>query len=171
MRARWNRFRAWAKRELSAHLSPAEIFWACFLGIFVGCTPFWGLHLVGVIVIARTFKLNQPIMLFTVGISNPIFAPPLLAFEGALGRWMMGRGFRLPDIDLSAGWSGVAADGGVLFLQLTLGSFVVGPVLGALTGAFAVWLRRAWRHEPADADDPANPAVAEAPPEGGPGAG
>lgn len=147
MRARWLKLKAWLRKELSAHLTPSEIFWACFLGVFVGCTPFWGLHVLGCLLLGRLLKLNQPLMLFTVGVSNPVFGPPLLAFEGALGRWMMGEGFTLPEVDLSGGWDTLAADGGVLFLQLFLGSLIVGPVLGALTGFCGVWLARVWRRE------------------------
>lgn len=151
MRARWMQFRTWLRRELSAHLRPAEIFWACFLGVFIGCTPFWGLHVVTCLFLARAFKLNQALLLFTVGVSNPFSGPPLLAFEAAVGRWTMGRGFALPDLDFSAGWGMIAQDGGLLFLQLFLGSLVVGPTLGAATGFVAVWLSRMWRAEASSA--------------------
>ncbi len=160
MRQRWQRFRTWLRRELSAHLTPSEIFWACFLGVFIGCTPFWGLHVVTCIFLARVLRLNQPLVLFTVGVSNPVFGPPLLAFEAALGSWLLGRGFALPPLNLEEGWEAIAKGGGRLMIELVLGSAVVGPILGAATGFVGVWLARVWRHERAhEAEDtvPADP--------------
>jgi uncharacterized protein (DUF2062 family) len=45
------------------------------VGAFIGCLPFYGLHLLMVVVIGRLARLNRLKMYLAANISNPIFAP------------------------------------------------------------------------------------------------
>lgn len=144
-RERWRRFRAWLRKELAAHLDPKRIFWALFLGIFVGVTPLWGLHVLLCVFLARVLKLNQALMLFAVGVSNPIMGPPILALDAALGSAVLGRGFVLPTIDFAGDLRPILALGGQLAVDLFVGSLILGPLLGVLGGGLGVLLARRWR--------------------------
>ncbi|GDX80145.1 hypothetical protein LBMAG42_19560 [Deltaproteobacteria bacterium] len=144
-RERWRRFREWLRKELASHLEPRRIFWALFLGVFIGTTPLWGLHVVLCVFAARALKLNQALMLFAVGVSNPVMGPPLLALDAAVGSAVLGRGFVLPTIDFSGDLRPILALGGQIVVDLFVGSFVVGPLLGALCGGLGVLLAHRWR--------------------------
>lgn len=143
-RERWRRFRAWLRGVLAAHLEPRRIFWALFLGVFVGVTPLWGLHVIICVFAARVLKLNQALLLFAVGISNPIMGPPLLALDAAVGSAVLGRGFVLPTLDFSGDLRPILALGGQLVVDLFVGSLVVGPVLGVFCGGLGVLLAKRW---------------------------
>lgn len=144
-RERWRRFRAWLRAELVSHLEPRSIFLAIFLGVFIGVTPLWGLHVILCVFTARAFKLNQALMLFAVGVSNPVMGPPLLALDAAVGSFVLGRGFVLPSIDFSGDLRPILALGGQIVVDLFVGSFVIGPVLGVLCGGLGVLLAHRWR--------------------------
>lgn len=147
LRTRWGLFRALLRKELTANLGPDRVFWGLFVGIFIGATPFWGLHVLSGIAAARLFRLNQALVQLGVSVSNPIFGPPLLAFEAALGSWMLGHGFMLPDVDFHGDYGPLFEQGSTLLVHLLLGSAVVAPVLGAAGGALGLVLARRWRRQ------------------------
>lgn len=143
LRDRWKRFRVWLRGQLVEHLEPRKVFWALFLGIAIGATPFWGVHLVMCLFAARVLKLNKGLMLLASGIANPITAPPLLALEGAVGSLFRTGSFQIQSVDLSGGFRSFFTEGGWLFFDMLVGSLVVGPILGAMVGAAGVeWFRR-----------------------------
>ncbi len=144
-RERWERAKAALRTELTSHLEPSGIFWALFTGVFVGASPFWGFHVIFGILVARVLRLNHALVLLGLGISNPLFGPPLLALEAALGSWFLGRGFRLPTVDFFGAWEPILAEGGELLIDMLVGSLLLGPVLGVIAGGAGVWLARRWR--------------------------
>lgn len=147
LRTRWGLFRALLRKELTANLGPDRVFWGLFAGLFIGATPFWGLHVVSGIAVARLFKLNQALVQLGVSVSNPLFGPPLLAFEAALGSWLLGRGFTLQDVDFHGDYGPLLEEGGTLLVHLLLGSAVVSPALGVAGGLVGLWLARRWRQQ------------------------
>ena len=144
-RERWDRAKAVLRTELSSNLEPSRIFWALFTGVFVGASPFWGFHVLSGVVAGRLLRLNQGLVLFGVGVSNPLFGPPLLATEAALGSWCLGRGFQLPTVDFFGEWEPLLEQGGGLLVDLIVGSLLLGPVLGVIAGGAGVWLAQRWR--------------------------
>jgi uncharacterized protein (DUF2062 family) len=122
------------------------------VGVFVGCTPFYGLHLLICWTVGSVFGLNRLQVYLAANISNPVFAPFLVFSElqtGALMRRGAVQSLTLAAIRTTDVWS--------LGLDYLLGAFVVGAALGtiAATGtyvalrgssddpAFATLIRRA----------------------------
>ena len=135
-------------RDLGAHLvaehtEPVPLAWAVAIGIFVGCTPLWGLHLPLCIAIGFLLKLNKVTLYLAANISNPITGPLIVAANIAVGEWLRYGTWR--PIEMSADseimdklalWSGQVSD---LFVSCLLGGAIVGGVLGAL-GGLATWM-------------------------------
>lgn len=97
------------------------------VGVFIGCTPFFGFHLLLCIVAAWLFRLNQVKTYLASHVSLPGIWPLLLLGELQLGRWLRGAppvALRMADIR--------GLDVKRFFGDLLLGSAVVGLVLGVL---------------------------------------
>src|SRR5207253_2547937 len=74
------------------HLRPSQIALALGIGVFVGCTPFFGLHTAIVAVIALVFRLNAAVLWLGSQISIPPLAP-ILAYTSIKvgeGSWLKG---------------------------------------------------------------------------------
>jgi uncharacterized protein (DUF2062 family) len=146
MRGYLRRARAWFHELLRAHLTPTSIGVAVGLGIFIGCLPIYGIHLVVCVAAARSLRLNQAILYAAANISNPFFAPFLVTAEIAVGEWLRRGdtvGSAAPFTDGSF-WS-MAQQAPDLFLSCSLGSLVIGGVLGAILGVAALLAARQWR--------------------------
>jgi uncharacterized protein (DUF2062 family) len=110
------------------------------LGMFIGCTPFYGFHLLICYGVGRVAGLNRLKMILASNISNPLFSPFLVLSELQIGSWVRRGTFH--DLTLEAmrrtqAWS-FGAD-------LLLGSLVVGCVLGLLTATITYMTGRS-RH-------------------------
>lgn len=75
--------------------TPARQAGAVALGVLIGCSPFYGLHLALCIVLARLFGLNRGLTYLAAHVSLPVFMPFLIFAEIQAGRWLRGGG-RLP---------------------------------------------------------------------------
>ena len=89
------------------------------VGVFLGCTPFFGFHTLLAIVVSFVFGLNFVYVWVGTQISNPFFAGFLTAGSIGLGRYL------LHDASYSVGR---------LTLDWLAGSVVVGSVLGTISG-------------------------------------
>lgn len=145
IRRAFHRLRSELHAILAANLTPVGIGQAVGIGIFIGALPVYGVHLGVVIVVARLMRLNQAVMYAAANISNPFFAPFLIAAEIELGQYM-----RYGDagvVDTSAfGHSFLetlktAPD---LFVSCIYGSVVLGVGLGLVLGPLA-WGIALWR--------------------------
>ena len=99
------------------------------MGVFIGCTPFYGFHLLICIFAAWLLRLNQVKTYLASHISLPGIWPLLLIAELQLGRFLRGSpplALRVSEIR--------QLDVRRFFVDLLLGSTVVGLVLG---GVFA----------------------------------
>jgi uncharacterized protein (DUF2062 family)/2-polyprenyl-3-methyl-5-hydroxy-6-metoxy-1,4-benzoquinol methylase len=96
-------------------------------GVFIGCQPFYGLHLLICWVVGWAFRLNRLKLYLAANISNPLVAPFLLFTELQCGSFLRRGTFHA--ITLEAVRSAGAA---ALGLDLLLGSVVVGAVLAGL---------------------------------------
>ena len=98
------------------------------LGMYIGCTPFYGFHLLLAVALASLFRLNRLKVYLAANISNPLIAPVLVAGEIQVGGWLTrGAWYSPATIRRAAVW-GIAED-------LLLGSIVVGLVFGVLAAA------------------------------------
>ena len=109
---------------------------ACAIGVglFIGCSPFYGFHLLLSWVCGRLLGLNRLKMYLAANISNPIVAPVLLFAEIQTGTWLRTGSFlalTLQTIKAITPWQ-FGAD-------LLLGSTVIGSVLGC-AGGLATYL-------------------------------
>ncbi|MGH9163361.1 MAG: DUF2062 domain-containing protein [Vicinamibacteraceae bacterium] len=118
------------------------------LGLFVGCSPFWGLHLVLCWIVGRLLGLNRLKLYLAANLANPFSAPFLVFGEvqaGAILRRGVPHQLSVEGIRQTSPW--------VFGGDFLLGSLVIGLVLGAVAAAITyVTMGRA-------AQDPAFSAV------------
>jgi uncharacterized protein (DUF2062 family)/trans-aconitate methyltransferase len=118
-------------------MSPAKQAAAVALGVFIGVTPLYGLHLALCILLARLFRLNAGLTYLAAHISLPGVTPLLMLAELETGRRLRGQSYLHVHIAnlKHLGLKQVAAD-------LTIGTLVIGGVLAALFALLAWWLAR-----------------------------
>jgi len=107
------------------------------LGVFLGCLPFYGFHLIMCVAAGALFRLNRLKLYLAANVSNPLMAPWLLFAEIQIGAYLRRGTFQSLSLDAIRA-TGVGALGG----ELLLGSVVLGAGLGALVaGATYATLR------------------------------
>jgi uncharacterized protein (DUF2062 family)/trans-aconitate methyltransferase len=112
------------------------------LGTLIGCTPFYGFHLLLALGLASAFRLNRLKVYLAANISNPLVAPFLIAAELQVGGWIArGSWYSPTSLSRAAMW-GVAED-------LLLGSAVVGGVLAVVTAGLTYGVVRRRSLQPA----------------------
>jgi uncharacterized protein (DUF2062 family)/2-polyprenyl-3-methyl-5-hydroxy-6-metoxy-1,4-benzoquinol methylase len=124
------------------------------LGIFIGCTPLYGLHLTLCVLCARWLGLNRVKTYLAAHISTPVLMPFLLFFEVQTGRLV--RRQPLLSIHLSqvpALWRWDARHlefwHWKSWLDLVVGSVVLGAVLAGAGALLTFWLLRRGQRPPA----------------------
>lgn len=75
---------------LGSNDSPRKKAISIALGLFIGLSPFWGLHTLLVLGLAFLFKLNKPIAFAFSNISLPPFIPFVLYLSVQTGVWITG---------------------------------------------------------------------------------
>lgn len=122
--------------------SPHRLAGAVALGVFIGCTPLYGFHLLLCIVFAKLLGLNRALTYLAAHVSLPVVWPLLVFAELQVGRLLRGAGLlsirpaEIRQLDLEQ-----------FFVDLLFGSVVVGAVLAAAFGSFTLWAaRRRQRH-------------------------
>lgn len=110
---------------------------AIALGLFIGCLPFFGFHLVLCWVFGILFRLNRLKVYVAANISNPAFAPWLVFAELQVGSWLRRGSFQslTPQAIRATGLSAVGGD-------VLLGSVVVGGALAVVAGSATYALLR-----------------------------
>ncbi len=121
------------------------------LGVFIGCTPFYGLHFWMCLAAGWMLRLNRLKLYLAANISNPLFAPVIVLCEIQVGS-LIRRGAAYP-VSV-AGLRGVSP--WLFAADLLLGSLVLGGVLGAAAAAFT------WAFGPAGLDPPDEELIADA---------
>jgi uncharacterized protein (DUF2062 family)/SAM-dependent methyltransferase len=110
---------------------PARDAAALGVGTLIGCSPFYGFHLLLVWSVGWLLRLNRLKMYLAANISNPLFSPLLVLSELQAGAWARRQDFHalsLSEIRTTNVW----VYGG----DLLLGSLIVGTILGlAIAGA------------------------------------
>ena len=106
---------------------PARETAAIACGVFIGCLPFYGFHLLICWVVGWAFRLNRLKLYLAANISNPFVAPFLLFTELQTGSYLRRGVFHTLTLDAVRQAGAVA-----LGVDLLIGSVVVGGALGAL---------------------------------------
>ncbi|MCM4158831.1 DUF2062 domain-containing protein [Antarcticibacterium flavum] len=113
------------KSEEPAHKKAAAV----ALGVFVGMSPFWGLHTLLVFLLAATFKLNKVIAFIFSNISIPPLIPVIIYASYQLGSLITGRGLNW-ELSLNDFDSGAEIMQGLG--QYLLGSFALAGIVALL---------------------------------------
>jgi SAM-dependent methyltransferase len=112
------------------------------VGVFIGCLPFYGFHLLLCWIVGTLFRLNRLKVYLAANISNPFMAPWLLFAELQAGAWFRHGAFQ--PISVSA----IRTAGfGALGLDLLVGSVLVGSVLAVIAGGATYGTLRASAHD------------------------
>jgi uncharacterized protein (DUF2062 family)/2-polyprenyl-3-methyl-5-hydroxy-6-metoxy-1,4-benzoquinol methylase len=109
---------------------PARDAAALGVGVLIGCSPFYGFHLLLVWSVGWLLHLNRLKMYLAANISNPLLSPLLVLSELQAGAWVRRQDFHqlsLSEIRTTNVW----VYGG----DLLLGSLIVGTILGLAIGA------------------------------------
>lgn len=112
---------------------------AIALGVFVGCSPWYGFHLAICWALGRLLGLNRLKMYLAANVSNPVAAPFLVFAELQAGAWLRRGSFHALSLDTVR-----TTDPWTFGADLVVGSLVVGAGLGALAG-LGTWLGRRGR--------------------------
>jgi uncharacterized protein (DUF2062 family)/predicted RNA methylase len=137
--------RSWLRRLYmtlrTEHRTPAKVAFGVGIGVFVGCSPLWGLHFALSVLLATIFRLNRMIVYAGANVGNPLTAAPILFAELQIGhRLLRGMWLSVTIADVETlGVSGFVAN-------VVVGSIVVGAGLGALIGVAAWAIARASSH-------------------------
>jgi uncharacterized protein (DUF2062 family) len=140
-----HRLRSWFRGILRAHLGPKEAGVAVAIGVFIGVLPIYGIHLPVCVLVARRLGLNQAVVYGAANISNPFFAPFLVAAGLHLGA-LIHTGKAPATLELGDGalWTLIREAPG-LYLECFLGSLVIGAGLGPLLGGLVAWAMLYWQ--------------------------
>lgn len=137
-----SRIRALYLRLRREHDSPARLAAAVALGLFVGIVPFYGVQTPICVGLASILRLNRLVAVGAAQVSNPLFAPFLIAAGIALGETIRHRALHRPDLAEAAdlvsqlAWlSGRIPD---LYLSCLLGDTLIAVVAAAI-GAAVTW--------------------------------
>jgi uncharacterized protein (DUF2062 family) len=107
--------------------TPAQQACAIALGLFIGCTPLIGLHLIIVVLLGTLFRLNRVKVYLAANISNPFVAPFLYVTEIQVGAWLRRGVWYAPGNWASIRLIEVAGD-------IFIGCLAVGGVLAVTMG-------------------------------------
>ncbi len=112
----------------------------------VACGLFWAMipipaQMVAAAFSAVVFRINLPISVALVWLTNPITMPPVFYFSYLVGTWLTGTPAHVGEFQLSLEW--IAAEIDAIWKPLYLGSVVVGTLL-AVIGYAAVRLYWRW---------------------------
>jgi uncharacterized protein (DUF2062 family)/SAM-dependent methyltransferase len=107
--------------------TPRQEIAAIAIGVFIGCLPFYGFHLLLCLAVGWLLGLNRVKMYLAANVSNPFVAPWLLFAELQAGSWLRRGTFHEVTLEHIKS-TGVA----VLTVDLLVGSLAIGVALAAL---------------------------------------
>ena len=128
------------------HGTPVRTGWAVAIGLIIGVSPLYGFHILLCIFFAHVLKLNKITMILTAHISNPIFAPVLVALGIGIGEFVRFGTIRPLDFSAARGFlaslSVIGGDFPDRFVSCLLGDALLGLALAAVFGPMARQFKR-----------------------------
>ena len=121
------------------HLNRRSVSGAAFVGLFLAWLPI-PVQMVLAAVVTRWLRVNLPVAVVLVWITNPITIPPMFYFAYKFGSWLLGRSPQDVEVELSLEWLGEQLD--YIWAPMLLGSLLIG-LASAVLGFFTV--RLLWR--------------------------
>ncbi len=144
--AKSSRGRALLRKLLVADNRPAALAAAVALGIFLGCSPFYGFQTLLVLALAAAFRLNPGAAFLGSQVSFPPINFALVGAEVALGEWLRYGRWSAPKAAVGTQWVGWLWHHALV--SWALGAVLIGGALAAL-GGLLVWALlvffKAWR--------------------------
>jgi uncharacterized protein (DUF2062 family)/SAM-dependent methyltransferase len=107
------------------------------VGVFIGCLPFYGFHLLLVALVGWLFRLNRLRMYVAANISNPLFAPPLILAEVQLGAWLRRGDLHRLTMDTIRNTDPWVFGGDLLLGSIVLGAVLAVAIVAGTLGAVA----------------------------------
>jgi len=136
--------------------TPRRLGLAVGLGVVLGCSPFWGLQMLLGVALAALFRLNKLAVLLGAQVSTPPFTPLIIIGTAQTGELLLhGRWLPLTLAEVKAMHPQDLFSN--LFVDMALGSLVMGGALGLVLGGLTASLVRKHREskgrEPMLSDD------------------
>ncbi len=175
----WKSLKARLLAVLHLDDAPWRIALALAVGVFISCTPFYGLHTVAALLAAFCLRLNKASTVTGAWLNLPWFAPFLYGFSLKVGEFILSGGQGLPSIrgkglgelaeiirpllsldKLTEGFLVSSKLLFVAFIPLLVGTTVVGLVASVVTYVVALAAVREIRRL-TNLDDGAPPASPE----------
>jgi uncharacterized protein (DUF2062 family) len=141
------RVREAIRRVLAEHATPSELALSVAVGVFVACTPFYGLQTFLALGLAWVLRVNRVAAVLAAQVSIPPVAPFLVFASVQLGEHVLHGHFLAMDLATLRAQT-IPQIGATLFTAWLLGGCLLGCVLGALLGAVTFVLARGRRREP-----------------------
>ena len=121
------------------HMNRRSVSGAFAAGLFWAMIPM-PVQMVAATITAIVVRINLPISVALVWLTNPITMPPVFYFNYLVGTWLLGKPPGVGEFHLSVEWITDQLD--AIWVPLYFGSVVVGIILGALGYA---GIRGYWR--------------------------
>lgn len=121
------------KQVLAVKEPPRRIAAAFALGVFIGMSPFLGIHTILGLALAWQLKLNKFVTLIGVYVTNPWTIVPIYSFGTWVGAEVMGLHNIIPAIDWShITFLGIIENFKPLLLPFLVGSLLVGSIVSVI---------------------------------------
>ena len=139
------KFRETFQSLLFEYGSPRQLALAVALGVFIGVSPFIGLHTILAILFSFLLRLNKPAVLLGTLIFNPLSAPFLIFISLEIGSWLIYDNLLLPSVQeiklllKNPSWMDVFKE---FILPYFWGSLLVGAVLSFISFWITLWISR-----------------------------
>ena len=121
------------------HLNRRSVSGAFFVGLFLACVPLPIQMILGV-GLSILLRVNLPITLGLVWITNPVTMGPIFYFCYKVGTWLLGE--PLLDIEFALSWEWLQTELTVIWQPFLLGCFVTGLTAGIVG---FITIRILWR--------------------------
>lgn len=121
------------------HLNRRSVSGAVGVGLFLAFVPVPFQMLLAAIS-AIAIRINLPITVAMVWITNPITIPPMFFFAYKVGTWLLGTPKQ--DFNFELSWTWITESLGTIWEPFLLGCFFVGSIAGLLG---SVLIRALWR--------------------------
>ncbi len=138
---KWIRFKAYIRKLSREGDTPGRLALAIGMGVFIGLSPFFGMHALISVAIAAVFGLNKPLAFLASNVSIPPIAIPVAIINIQVGHRLRGEGWQVfqksrPSISEMMAYFG----------DWTLGWVLVGSATATVLGLF-VWAALAHRNQ------------------------
>jgi uncharacterized protein (DUF2062 family) len=124
------------REVISTNDSPKKIALSFSLGVFIGLSPFLGMHTILGISAVWLFRTNKYVTIASVYVTNPWTIVPIYTFSTWLGTKLFGVDIIIPQLK----WHAISC----LYLfnevRFLLWPFIFGSMLVALVSSFIVYL-------------------------------